>query len=1212
MTNIEGLDSNVVEDKSSVESANTPDIASDLISRRSGSPDIASDISKVRINRHIENTISSKLALSGDVKQEDMDSGKSIFQKFWYYANDMDKGFTLGHAKAVESAGKFIFDIAGVNEDDNARKMLSNFMKRTNDELAPKTFTGNASEIAGQVITGMAFTGGLNPLGASSGLARVGANSLQGGIIDGVFFDEKSGNIADFLKDLGADNAVVDYLSSKDDEDSSRARFKNALTGMGIGVVAESIFGLFALGKSFKKGDEVLKDTINPNVDNLIETQVTKEAIPTQTPQQLIEEHFEIVKNEAKKSSESIPIEQKIEKLDTGATSAIKNTGGDLVKQAEDIINGVKPSPNEVPLVNPKHLEVSTGTKELDDVLIALRGIEKDTPYRSQKDAMELAEKTLRDAMKDPNFSADKFVEGIANQVKYQDVKTGMMKTALSLVTRDFQSKAQKAFMNPESVSSLLELTNSLEKFNRVTSHFSNYTGNIARAMSMLNYNTANKSLVEFFKVLDTIDAEQSYMIFKKALDDGKIGQDVIDNLYGVLNKADNLKSVIDNYQDGWMTKTMNVISESGIASMISGIPTMVIGVAGNAITRSIDFGIDMNRYVLSNVFNTATKMQTREAKALLVSHTYKSVYDAKASLKLLKAWAYGDDSAKGIPKSFKDDDFDSNVLIRMYQDQPTHHKYVSAKYIRGEEKGTESSAINTMIDIYGKVARSPYKIPSVIDDIAKRGAFRTELIRQASVLADIRKIPDDSYGKFIDDFVRANTELQLMKNNYGKGFRPKKEWIEANKNFIGTGDGFTKYADMGADKANYLAFQEEFSGNMEKTLEILNSNGFLRILYPFKTITLNSLDMAGETTMPFLYKRWQGELKAGGVKRDIALAKLAMSGELLFGTYSLLDSDAVMVTGTYDPREAKGYADAGYPSNSLSMDGGKTWHDYRQYEPLSTILSTFTDLKNLYRRVQNQKEFVPKEEIDSMYSDAMKDLLMLTANNIANKTFAKNLSDQIGVLFGTKSATDWAGNTISGLMPFSGLAQSTGRVVGDGTKYEPATFTDRIFKSYRWVLDRPDLDAFGMEMDDIKYTPILSKKVDTSDPKFESRKEMVRLGVMPEWKVANISVSGVNVRLTGDEKYMANKLLNSDEIAYQDNMDSIINSDSYKSSSDVIRAEMLSKAKSMIIHNATELLKSKLQDRILDKASLKIQEIERGTVDAKYSSIVKGITDGK
>lgn len=1210
MTNIEGLDGNVVEDKSSVESDNLPDIAGDLEKKKLGVPNIARDIEQKSINRHIESSVSTKLSLAGDVKQEDLEASKSIFQSMWYYINDIDSSFTLGRAEAIQSTGKLIFDIAGVNEDDNARKILDNFMKTGKEVLAPKTTAGNIAEVIGQVGTGMAYTGGFNPLGATSTLGRIGANALQEATVAGVFFDEKSGNIFDVLKGWGVDNSVVDYISSKDDEDSSKARLKNALAGAGLSASLESmVVGLFSLAKGFKKGDEVLQE----NLGSTITPKPIEELPVTQTPQQIIEEHFEIVKNEAKKTIESLPIEKRIEQLDIGATKVVRNTGDDLVKQAEDIVSGVKAGADEVPLVNPKHLEVSTGTKELDDVLIALRGIEKDTPYRSQKNAMELAEKTLKDAMKDPNFSADKFVESVANEVKYQDVKTGMMMTTLSLVTKDLKNTSNKAFMNPDSVVDFLNLTMSLEKFNKITSHFTNYTGDLARGLGMLNFKrSSEKAVINYFKMLDTIDTEQSHLIFKKALEDGKIGQEVLDNIKNISEKAGDLKSVIDNYQDGWITKVMNVISEEATAGMLSGIPTMFISVPSNIINRLIDFGVDMNRFVISNATNSASKMQVREAKAILASQTYKTIYDAKASLKLLRGWAYGDDASKGIPKSFKDDDFDNNVFIRMYQDQPVHHKYISSEYIRGKDKGSQESAINTMINIYGKVTRSSFKIPSVIDDITKRGAFRTELIRQASALADVRKLPDDEYVKFLDDFVRANTELQLMKNNYGANFRPKTEWIEANKQFIGTSRGLTKYADEGALQANDLTLQGEIKGNMGKQLEVLNHNGLFRVLYPFKTITINSLDKAGEIAFPIVYKKWQSELRGGGFKKDIAIAKLAMSAELLIGTYALLES-SVIVTGTYDPRESKAYSEAGAPPNSISMDGGKTYHDYRQYEPISTILSTFADLKNLYRRVHNQKEFLPKEEIDSLYSDAIGDLLMITASNIANKTFAKSLSDQLGVLMGTKDASVWLGNAMSSITPFSGLVQSTGRFFGDGVKYEPATFTDRIFKSYRFILDRPDLDSFGMEMDDIKYTPFLTKKVDTSDPKFESRKEMVRLGIMPEWRLSNINMEGVNVRLTGDEKYMANKLLNSDEIAYQDNMDALINKDEYKNApNDIVRKEMLSEAKSIIIHNATELLKSKLQDRILTKVDFKLKGIERGTVDVKYSSIVKGITDGK
>jgi len=195
---------------------------------------------------------------------------------------------------------------------------------------------------------------------------------------------------------------------------------------------------------------------------------------------------------------------------------------------------------------------------------------------------------------------------------------------------------------------------------------------------------------------------------------------------------------------------------------------------------------------------------------------------------------------------------------------------------------------------------------------------------------------------------------------------------------------------------------------------------------------------------------------------------------------------------------------------NSISFNGGKSWHEYRQYEPISTILSTFVDLKNLHTRTMNQRQFVSQEEMEGLYSDVSKELMMVTANNIANKTFAQNLSDQLDVIFQTKNLSDWAGNTLSGVVPWSGMAKSAGRFFGDGIKYEPKTFTERVFKAYKFVLDRPSLDSFGMEEKDVEYNYLLGKKVDTSHPKFEARREMVRLGIPLEWKVPLISCSNI------------------------------------------------------------------------------------------------------
>jgi hypothetical protein len=469
-------------------------------------------------------------------------------------------------------------------------------------------------------------------------------------------------------------------------------------------------------------------------------------------------------------------------------------------------------------------------------------------------------------------------------------------------------------------------------------------------------------------------------------------------------------------------------------------------------------------------------------------------------------------------------------------------------------------------------------------------------------MLADIKKLSDVDYNKFIDGFVRANTELQLLSNNK---MNPSKEWLKKNKEFVGTGDGTFMYANTARDKAKYLTLQEEIGGQLGKAMDILNSNGLLRILYPFKTITVNSLDMAGETAFPFLYKKFRDELKAGGVKRDIAIAKLTMTAEILGGAYALVQSGKV--TGSYiTPEESKAYAEAGIPPNSWQI--GNSWHDYRQYEPIATILGVMSDMHNLVGRFQAKKDFIPESEYMSLVGDTMKEFLMITANNIANKTFAKNLSDQLDIIHGNKNATDFAGNLVGSVLPAGGFSTSMGRFFGDGIKYEPKTFTERVFKAYRVGLDRKALDAFGQEVPEIAYTPILTKVATFTDAKYDTRKEMLRLGVIPKWDINGISMNSVDVRLNKDEKYEAIKILNSPEVNYQGNMDAIINSEQYKSSNDFIRKEMLEKAKSMIFHGATMMLKDSLQNRLVENSQLKIKEMEQQTKGAKYSTILKRI----
>ena len=77
---------------------------------------------------------------------------------------------------------------------------------------------------------------------------------LKSGFADAMF-DPEDGNLSTLLRDLGLDNAVLEYLDSRVDEDADAAerlegRFKQALEGLGLGLPIDMMVTGFRIAKS--------------------------------------------------------------------------------------------------------------------------------------------------------------------------------------------------------------------------------------------------------------------------------------------------------------------------------------------------------------------------------------------------------------------------------------------------------------------------------------------------------------------------------------------------------------------------------------------------------------------------------------------------------------------------------------------------------------------------------------------------------------------------------------------------------------------------------------------------------------------------------------------------------------------------------------------------------------------------------------------------
>ena len=174
------------------------------------------------------------------------------------YVKDFSKGVAGGALDAVE----------GILQTPNAVKELftgeNKKTERILPELKTETALGDISNTITQGALGLVGAGkflkalewgakGAKVVSAANALHKFNNATSAGGVISGgavkgfisdfTVFDENEERLAEVLNEIPVlSNIVTDYLADREDDSKAEARFKNALEGVGLGALLDSVF----------------------------------------------------------------------------------------------------------------------------------------------------------------------------------------------------------------------------------------------------------------------------------------------------------------------------------------------------------------------------------------------------------------------------------------------------------------------------------------------------------------------------------------------------------------------------------------------------------------------------------------------------------------------------------------------------------------------------------------------------------------------------------------------------------------------------------------------------------------------------------------------------------------------------------------------------------------------------------------------------------
>jgi hypothetical protein len=211
-----------------------------------------------------------------------------------------------------------------------------------------------------------------------------------------------------------------------------------------------------------------------------------------------------------------------------------------------------------------------------------------------------------------------------------------------------------------------------------------------------------------------------------------------------------------------------------------------------------------------------------------------------------------------------------------------------------------------------GSVIRTPTRALMAEDEFFKSIAYRGELNALAARAAYRR-------GGTADEF---RTRFEELRDN------PTDAMI-----------------DQAVKSAQYQTFQAPLKGPGVQ-IQMLANKGPMKLFLPFVRTPLNLLKYATERSpLAPVLGEFRDAVRAGGMRRDQALARVAMgSGLAALATSWALDGK-LSGSGPVDPRQREALMNTGWKPFSIKV--GDKWYSYQRIDPFARVLSTAADFAN-------------------------------------------------------------------------------------------------------------------------------------------------------------------------------------------------------------------------------------------------------------------------
>lgn len=325
-----------------------------------------------------------------------------------------------------------------------------------------------------------------------------------------------------------------------------------------------------------------------------------------------------------------------------------------------------------------------------------------------------------------------------------------------------------------------------------------------------------------------------------------------------------------------------------------------------------------------------------------------------------------------------------------------------------------------------------------------------------------------------------------------------------------------------------------------------------LQIAIPFVKTPTNIMKFALERTpLALTFSDVRQAIKAGGIARDQAIARIALGSALSF--YIVNQVEDGKITGALSSDKNKRNTQRAEGIQPYSFKPFDTYFSYQRLEPLGTIIGMTSDFKQLFDLMSGPETMANKKDIEKIPALISASI----AQNILNKTYMQGLSGLVAAMDDPdRNFQQFYSNLASTVVP-TGVGQY-------------ARFDDPYLREAKSTIDKiknkiPRLretlpykfNIWG-EPTRIETTGSLINPIYASTEKNDkATKELLRLGLYPTMPDDEVTIGKKKIQL---DKYQYESLLSFGRKQAKNVIDGYVNSKDWETRPDLDKREIIEK----------------------------------------------------